>query len=248
MIIDCHGHVSPPPTLWVYKANLLSHRGAHGRRMPEITDEEILASANKKEMAPKGHLDMMDAFGIDLQMLSPRPFQMMHSAKPAKLVRVGDVLIEEPPIAWPLWGLVPAFALSAWAVCIGTFCIAVGVWGRIQVQAWPRWLFWVSLLAGLPITAIALLGGVSWLLMAWYALIGLAFLIVGTLFGAQAFRRGSDWTHRLVALAMVINAVAGLRDLLVFYISPAYGEYTYLRYTSLLFGVSLALFVVNRFS
>jgi 4-oxalmesaconate hydratase len=86
MIIDCHGHVSPPPTLWVYKANLLSHRGAHGRRMPEITDEEILASANKKEMAPKGHLDMMDAFGIDLQMLSPRPFQMMHSAKPAKLV------------------------------------------------------------------------------------------------------------------------------------------------------------------
>ena len=41
LIIDCHGHVSPPPTLWVYKANLLSHRGAHGRRMPEITDEEI---------------------------------------------------------------------------------------------------------------------------------------------------------------------------------------------------------------
>lgn len=162
-------------------------------------------------------------------------------------LRVGDVLIEEPPIAWPLWGLVPAFALSAWAVCIGTFCIAVGVWGRVQVQAWPRWLFWTSLLAGLPITAFAMLTGLSWLLVAWYALIGLAFLLVGTLFGAQAFRRGSDWTHRLVALAMVINAVAGLRDLLVFYVSPSYGEYTYLRYTSLLFGVSLALFVLNRF-
>lgn len=162
-------------------------------------------------------------------------------------LRVGDVLIENPPIAWPLWGLVPAFALSAWAVCIGTFCIAVGVWGRIKVQAWPRWLFWLSLLAGLPITALALLGNASWLLLLWYGVIGVAFLAVGTLFGIQAFRRGSDLTHRLVALAMVINAVAGLRDLLVFYISPAYGEYTYLRYTSLLFGVSLALFVLNRF-
>jgi len=86
MIIDCHGHVSPPSDLWVYKANLLSHLGAHGRRMPEISDEDILRHANKKEMAPKGHLDMLQALGTDLQMLSPRPFQMMHSAKPSKLV------------------------------------------------------------------------------------------------------------------------------------------------------------------
>lgn len=86
MIIDCHGHVSPPADLWVYKANLLSHRGAHGRRMPEVSDEEILRAANKKEMAPLGHLDMLDKVGTDMQMLSPRPFQMMHSAKPAKLV------------------------------------------------------------------------------------------------------------------------------------------------------------------
>jgi OH-DDVA meta-cleavage compound hydrolase len=86
MIIDCHAHVSPPSALWVHKASLLSHMGAHGSRMPEVTDAEILAAANRKEMAPKGHLDMMDQFGIDLQMLSPRPFQMMHSAKPSRLV------------------------------------------------------------------------------------------------------------------------------------------------------------------
>lgn len=86
MIIDCHGHVSAPSALWVYKANLLSHLGAHGRRMPEVSDAEILAAANAKEMAPKGHLDMLEQLGTDLQMLSPRPFQMMHSAKPSKLV------------------------------------------------------------------------------------------------------------------------------------------------------------------
>lgn len=86
MIIDCHGHVSAPTELWAYKALILSHRGEHGRRMAEVTDEEILHYANKKEMAPCGHLDMLDRVGTDLQMLSPRPFQMMHNTKPGKLV------------------------------------------------------------------------------------------------------------------------------------------------------------------
>jgi 4-oxalmesaconate hydratase len=38
MIIDCHGHVSPPTELWAYKASIMSHRGEHGRRMAEISD------------------------------------------------------------------------------------------------------------------------------------------------------------------------------------------------------------------
>jgi OH-DDVA meta-cleavage compound hydrolase len=86
MVIDCHGHVSPPTELWAYKASILSHRGEHGRRMAEVSDEEILMHANKKEMAPCGHLDMLDRVGTQLQLLSPRPFQMMHSAKPGRLV------------------------------------------------------------------------------------------------------------------------------------------------------------------
>ena len=86
MIIDCHGHVSPPAELWAYKASLMSHRGEHGRRMTELTDEEILHAANKTEMAPCGHIDMLDRVGTDLQLLSPRPFQMMNSAKPSRIV------------------------------------------------------------------------------------------------------------------------------------------------------------------
>lgn len=86
MIIDCHAHVSAPTELWAYKATILSHRGAHGRGRINVTDEEILAAANKKEMAPHGHLDMMTNVGTDLQLLSPRPFQLMHSQKPERLV------------------------------------------------------------------------------------------------------------------------------------------------------------------
>jgi len=86
MIIDCHGHVSPPAELWAYKASILSHRGEHGRRINEITDAEILHYANKVEMAPCGHMDMLHRVGTDMQMLSPRPFQMMHSMKPNRVV------------------------------------------------------------------------------------------------------------------------------------------------------------------
>jgi predicted TIM-barrel fold metal-dependent hydrolase len=86
MIIDCHAHVSAPTELWAYKSSILSHRGAHGRGKVEVSDAELIAAANKKEMAPVGHLDMMQRNGIDLQLVSPRPFQMMHSQKPARLV------------------------------------------------------------------------------------------------------------------------------------------------------------------
>jgi OH-DDVA meta-cleavage compound hydrolase len=86
LIIDCHGHVSPPHELWVYKSHIQSHRGEHGKRMDPVTDEEILHFANRKEMGPCGHIDMLDQVGTDMQLLSPRPFQMMHSAKPTKIV------------------------------------------------------------------------------------------------------------------------------------------------------------------
>ncbi|RDK06001.1 amidohydrolase family protein [Cupriavidus lacunae] len=86
MIIDCHGHVSAPAQLWVYKANLVSHLGAHGRKMPEVSDEEIIRAMNQKEMGPCGHVEALERVGTDMQALSPRPFQMMHSAKPGRIV------------------------------------------------------------------------------------------------------------------------------------------------------------------
>jgi predicted TIM-barrel fold metal-dependent hydrolase len=86
MIIDCHAHMSAPDALWAYKAKLVSHRGAHGRGKVEASDDEIRAAFMKPEMAPKGHIPIMDAYGTDVQLLSPRPYQLMHSEKPGKLV------------------------------------------------------------------------------------------------------------------------------------------------------------------
>ncbi len=86
MIIDCHGHVSAPAELWAYKASVLSHRGSHGRGGVRVSDDDIRHAVNKKEMAPCGHLDMLAWHGTDLQLISPRPFQMMASFEPGRVV------------------------------------------------------------------------------------------------------------------------------------------------------------------
>ncbi len=86
MIIDCHGHVSAPAELWAYKATLLAHRGSHGRGGVKISDAELIAAANKAEHWPAGHLDLLKKHRTDRQLISPRPFQMMQSERPGKLV------------------------------------------------------------------------------------------------------------------------------------------------------------------
>jgi OH-DDVA meta-cleavage compound hydrolase len=85
-IIDCHAHMAVPAQLPVFKAGLLSHRGAHGLKGKLPSDDEIHEALTRVEMAPWGHLECLDRAGVDMQMLSPRPFQLMHSEEPKPLV------------------------------------------------------------------------------------------------------------------------------------------------------------------
>jgi predicted TIM-barrel fold metal-dependent hydrolase len=88
MIIDCHAHVSAPVELWAYKASLLSHRGSHGRGKVNVTDDQIRHAVEKhKEAFPHPHLPYIDLVGTKMQLVSPRPFQLMHSEPQAKLVQ-----------------------------------------------------------------------------------------------------------------------------------------------------------------
>lgn len=88
MYIDVHGHVSAPAELYAYKAGLLSHRGAHGRGGTGISDDQIRDAlhAPSRSFGNISHMQHLDDAGIDLQLISPRPYQSMHSESPAKLV------------------------------------------------------------------------------------------------------------------------------------------------------------------
>jgi OH-DDVA meta-cleavage compound hydrolase len=85
MVIDVHGHVTAPDKLYVYKAGLISHRGAHGRGAPGATDEDIIQALSAPVFGGSSHLEQLKEAGTDMQLISPRPYQMMHSEQP-KLV------------------------------------------------------------------------------------------------------------------------------------------------------------------
>jgi predicted TIM-barrel fold metal-dependent hydrolase len=86
MIIDAHAHVTAPDSLYVYKANILSHRGGHGRGAVDASDEDIVAALNEPVFGGSSHLEQLAECGTDMQIISPRPYQMMHSESP-KLVQ-----------------------------------------------------------------------------------------------------------------------------------------------------------------
>ncbi|WP_055481963.1 amidohydrolase family protein [Sphaerimonospora mesophila] len=89
MIIDVHGHVSAPAELYAWKAGLLSHRGAHGGKAPKISDDQIRAAHTEPHpsFGDVSHFDHIDGAGVDVPLISPRPYQMMHSEQPNKIVR-----------------------------------------------------------------------------------------------------------------------------------------------------------------
>jgi OH-DDVA meta-cleavage compound hydrolase len=85
MVIDAHAHVTAPDSLWVYKAQILAHRGGHGRGGTGATDEDIIQALNKPVFGGSSHLAQIKEAGTDMQIISPRPYQMMTSEHP-KLV------------------------------------------------------------------------------------------------------------------------------------------------------------------
>lgn len=85
MIIDIHAHFTAPEKLFAYKANLLASR-ARNRGTVKLSDDEIIAALNKPVHGGNSHLEQLDEVGTDVQIISPRPYQLMHSEKPESVV------------------------------------------------------------------------------------------------------------------------------------------------------------------
>jgi 4-oxalmesaconate hydratase len=78
-VIDAHAHISAPPEVFAFQARLIASGGYPEARPPKLTEQQHRDALAK-------HLARLDQHGTDLQLLSPRPFHMMHSAQPAKIV------------------------------------------------------------------------------------------------------------------------------------------------------------------
>jgi OH-DDVA meta-cleavage compound hydrolase len=82
MVIDAHAHVTAPDGLYVYKAALTAHRGAHGRGAVNATDDDQHKALNSPVFGGSSHLQQLKEAGTDMQIISPRPYQMMTSENP----------------------------------------------------------------------------------------------------------------------------------------------------------------------
>lgn len=80
MIIDIHAHLVAPPKLYAFRSNLQASGGAHGSESSNINDDELAECATS-------NVEIMDSVGTDVQLLSARPYQLMHSEQPAQIVR-----------------------------------------------------------------------------------------------------------------------------------------------------------------
>jgi signal transduction histidine kinase len=161
--------------------------------------------------------------------------------------RVGDVLLERPPLAWPQWSVVMTCASACWVGGMVVFCCHVGGWQRHRLlapMARSVWLF-----AGITALCAILAAALQWAapLSFWFGMVAILFGLFAVRFCWAATKPGASSMHRAVALAAALNAAAGLRDLVVFRLSDAYGEQTWLRYSSAAFGVTLAYIVLHRF-
>lgn len=82
MIIDAHQHVVSGKELGNYQASLYHARHSQNRSKHGIKPEHVAKARWKGHK----HSEVLDEVGTDVAFISPRPYTMMHSEKPEKIV------------------------------------------------------------------------------------------------------------------------------------------------------------------
>ncbi|MEJ8854622.1 histidine kinase [Variovorax robiniae] len=161
-------------------------------------------------------------------------------------LRVADAAIVTPPIGWVGWGTLMTACYSGWAVSAMLFCHHVAGWDRHPRMHWMWRAMAVMFLGSIACCWFSLSQADPRWLTGWLALelVGV-FGYIGV-FAAATVRR-PDTARVLVGSAAVLTVVVALRDWAVIRLSDSYGETTWVRYTSVFFGIALLAIVLERF-
>jgi signal transduction histidine kinase len=161
-------------------------------------------------------------------------------------LRVGDIAIEHPPLPWPAWGVVMTAAFAGWICCIAVFAHHAAGWHRQPSMVWMRialaTLFGSSILA----SSLAYMLHQPLFLTAWLGCANLCFIVYTGVYLVAALRTPAT-EKLLVGLAGALNVAVGVRDWIAIRISGDYSQSTWIRYSSVLFGLALGYIVITRF-
>jgi signal transduction histidine kinase len=161
-------------------------------------------------------------------------------------LRVGDTAIQNPPLPWPAWGVVVTAAFAGWICGMALFCHHAAGWNRHPSMAWMRvavaTLFGTSILA----SSLSYTLHQPLYLTVWLGSANLFFIVYAGVYLVAALRTPTT-ARLLVATAGALNVAVGVRDWLAIRISGDYSHSTWIRYSSVLFGLALAYIVITRF-
>ena len=88
MIIDSHAHVVMTDELYRYMGELVASRANPAGPFAGV-GEKALQEVSKRL------LSLMDGVGTDMQFLSPRPYMMMHSIRPARVTQLWTLAVND---------------------------------------------------------------------------------------------------------------------------------------------------------
>jgi signal transduction histidine kinase len=160
--------------------------------------------------------------------------------------RVADGVLAEPPLPWGAWGVLMAACYAGWAASAMMFCYHLAGWARNPRLRWLHWPLFAVVAGTVAATSLALQREEPLWLIGWLAVEIVFIACFVTAFVMATVRRPSteQW---LVAAAALVTVAFGVRDWLVIRLSDAYGETTWVRYSSVFFGVALLSIVLRRF-
>lgn len=161
-------------------------------------------------------------------------------------LRVGDIAIVNPPLPWPAWGVVVTAAFAGWFCCIALFCHHVAGWHKHRSMPWFRGAMVAMFASSIVFSTLAFQLRQPVLLTAWLGMANLFFVGYACVYFAGALR-SRNRAHLLVAFAGMVNVIMGVRDWIVIRMTDNYEETTWIRYSSVLFGLMLGYIVISRF-
>jgi signal transduction histidine kinase len=161
-------------------------------------------------------------------------------------LRVGDVFIEHPPLPWPAWGVLVTAAFAGWFCCIAIFCQNAGGWNDKRVMKPLLVAVGTLFVASFPASWLSYSLHEPLYLTAWLGAANAIFVVYAIGYLLAAIRQPTR-ARLLVGIFGALNVAVGVRDWVAIRIGGDYSESTWIRYSSVLFGVVLVSIVVSRF-
>ncbi len=161
-------------------------------------------------------------------------------------LRVADVAIEQPPLPWPVWGVVVTAAFGGWFCGIALFCHHVAGWHRHRSMPLFRTGLWALFGTSILASTLSFMLDKPIYLTAWLGSANVLFIIYAAVYLVGAIRRPEP-ARLLVAAAGTLNVAMGVRDWITIRLSGSLADSTWIRYSSILFGLVLGYIAITRF-